>query len=128
MKEDYERAHAAAFFDELGEGEWARFADGRTPPQSLELHIDALRRFVDRHDLQPLGFGLLRRRRARPQADGNVLRPRVAQVQRVGMALAAVADDGNLLVLDEIDVAIAIVVDAHSRFPPVLELRGTYAS
>ena len=46
MKEDYERAHAAAFFDELGEGEWARFADGRTPPQSLDVHLDALRRFV----------------------------------------------------------------------------------
>lgn len=46
MKEDYEHAHVAAFFDELGEGEWARFEDGRTPPQSLAVHLDALRRFV----------------------------------------------------------------------------------
>lgn len=50
MKEDYERAHAAAFFDELGEGEWARFEDGRTPPQSLEVHLEALRRFVEPGD------------------------------------------------------------------------------
>ena len=46
MKDDYEPAHTAAFFDELGEREWLRFADGRTPPQSLEVHLDHLRRFV----------------------------------------------------------------------------------
>ena len=46
MKEDYEHAHVAAFFDEFGEGEWARFEDGRTPPQGLAVHLDALHRFV----------------------------------------------------------------------------------
>ena len=46
MKEDYEHAHVATFFDELGEGEWRRFDDGRTPPQSLAVHLEALRRFV----------------------------------------------------------------------------------
>ena len=46
MKEDYEHARVAAFFDEFGEGEWARFEDGRTPPQSLAVHLDALHRFV----------------------------------------------------------------------------------
>jgi hypothetical protein len=30
VKEDYDHAHVAAFF---GEGEWARFEDGRTPPR-----------------------------------------------------------------------------------------------
>lgn len=37
MKEDYEREHAAAFFDEYGEREWTRFEDGRTPPQSVAV-------------------------------------------------------------------------------------------
>ena len=46
MKSDYEPAHTAAFFDEIGEREWTRFEDGRTPPQSIETHLDHLRRFV----------------------------------------------------------------------------------
>ena len=50
MKEDYEREHTAAFFDELGEGEWTRFEDGRTPPQSVAVHIEQLRRFVQEGD------------------------------------------------------------------------------
>jgi hypothetical protein len=31
----------------------------------------------------------------------------------VGVALAAVADDGDLLALDEADIGIGIVVNAH---------------
>ena len=50
MKEDYEREHAAAFFDEYGEREWTRFDDGRTPPQSVAVHIEHLRRFVQEGD------------------------------------------------------------------------------
>ena len=46
MKAEYERAHAAAFFDEYGEREWTRFEDGRTPPQSVAVHLEQLRRFV----------------------------------------------------------------------------------
>jgi SAM-dependent methyltransferase len=46
MRSEYEREHTAAFFDELGEGEWTRFEDGRTPPQSVAVHIRELRRFV----------------------------------------------------------------------------------
>ena len=41
----------------------------------------------------------------------------VAQVQRVRVALAAVADDGHLLALDQVDVGITIVIDAHGMFP-----------
>ena len=51
------------------------------------------------------------------QRDGDVLHAGIAQVQRVGMALAAVADDGHLLALDQIDVGVAIVIDAHHRPP-----------
>lgn len=47
------------------------------------------------------------------RATATFLTPESAQVQRVGVATAAVADDGDLLVLDEIDVAIPVVIDAH---------------
>src|SRR5690606_9083321 len=43
----------------------------------------------------------------------QVLCPRIAQVQRMGVALAAIAEDGDLLVLDQVHVAIAVVVNAH---------------
>jgi SAM-dependent methyltransferase len=43
----YDPAGPAAFFDALGEGEWARFeADGRASPVSLAVHAHYLRRFV----------------------------------------------------------------------------------
>ena len=47
MRREYEREHTAAFFDELGDGEWTRFEDGRTPPQSIAVHLRELRRFVE---------------------------------------------------------------------------------
>jgi SAM-dependent methyltransferase len=50
VKEDYEPEHTAAFFDTLGEKEWLRFEDGRTPPQSLEVHLAAIRRYVQPGD------------------------------------------------------------------------------
>jgi ubiquinone/menaquinone biosynthesis C-methylase UbiE len=50
MKKDYEREHVAAFFDEYGEREWTRFEDGRTPPQSIAVHLEQLRRFIRRGD------------------------------------------------------------------------------
>jgi ubiquinone/menaquinone biosynthesis C-methylase UbiE len=50
MRDEYEREHTAAFFDELGEGEWTRFEDGRTPPQSVAVHLEQLRRFVKQGD------------------------------------------------------------------------------
>ena len=49
--------------------------------------------------------------------DGYVLDAAVAQIEGVGMALAAVADDGHLLGLDQIDVGIAIVIDTHGDIP-----------
>jgi len=36
----------------------------------------------------------------------------------MGMALAAITDDGDFLALDQVDVGVAIVIDAHClRFP-----------
>ena len=37
----------------------------------------------------------------------------VAQVKRVRVALAAVADDGDLLRLDQVDVGVSIIINAH---------------
>lgn len=50
MRSEYEREHAAAFFDEYGEREWTRFQDGLTPPQSVAVHVEHLRRFVAADD------------------------------------------------------------------------------
>jgi SAM-dependent methyltransferase len=50
VRKEYEREHTAAFFDEIGEREWTRFEDGRTPPQSVAVHIRELRRFVKEGD------------------------------------------------------------------------------
>ena len=43
------------------------------------------------------------------------------QVQGMGMALAAVADDGDGLTLEDVDVAVRVVINLrHSFFPPCL--------
>ena len=69
------------------------------------------------HDLQPGAFRLGDAGGAGPQPDGKLLDAAVLQVQRMGVALAAVADDGDVLPLDQVHVGIAIVVDAHSIGP-----------
>jgi hypothetical protein len=69
--------------------------------------------FGDAHDLQAFAFGLLGRGRAGAQRHDQVLRARIAQVQRMGVALGAVAEDGDLLVLDQVHIAVAVVVNAH---------------
>jgi ubiquinone/menaquinone biosynthesis C-methylase UbiE len=50
MREQYDREHTAGFFDVLGDEEWTRFEDGRTPPQSVAVHLRELRRFVQAGD------------------------------------------------------------------------------
>lgn len=46
----YNSARAAAFYDEYGEREWARFVDGRNSPTSLHVHTHYLSRFIDSGD------------------------------------------------------------------------------
>ena len=72
----------------------------------------------DVHDLQALAFGLLGRGRALAQRHDDVLDAGFAHVEHVGMALGAVADDGDLLALDEIEVGIPVVINAHDRRGP----------
>jgi hypothetical protein len=64
---------------------------------------------------QPLGLGLGPRAAVRRQADFD-LHPAVAQVEGVGVALAAVPDDGDALPLQLVEVRVGVVVDpCHLR-------------
>ena len=63
---------------------------------------------------KPLGLG--GGRRALAQRDRHVLAAAVAEVLRMRVALAAVADHGDLLALDQADVGITVVINAHG-FP-----------
>ena len=77
--------------------------------------------------LQAFAFGFGGRRRAFAQGNNKVLRTTVTQVQCVGVALATVAEDGNLLVLDQVHIAIAVVINAHFH-SPMLVSGAVYAA
>ena len=76
-------------------------------------HVGPLGGLGDLHDLELLALGLGHALGALAQRDRDVLDARVAQVERVGVPLAAIADDGDLLALDQVQVGVAIVVNAH---------------
>jgi hypothetical protein len=65
------------------------------------------------HHREARALGLLDRGRARLQRYAHVLDARIAQVHRMGVALAAVTDDQDLLALDQVHIGIAIIVDTH---------------
>ena len=70
----------------------------------------------DALDLEAGLLGLRLRLRVVLEADDD-LDARVAEVLRVRVALRAVADDGDLLALDEREVGVLVVVDlSHVRF------------
>ncbi len=82
--------------------------------------VAPFRRLGDVHDLQPLGLAFRGRGGTRTQRHDDVLGARIAQVQGMGMALAAIAKDGDASVLDQVHIAVAVVVNAHG----VLHLVG----
>ena len=63
-------------------------------------------------DLQAMRFGLCDGGRARAQANGDV-DAGVLQVARMRVALGAVTDDGDLLALNDGEVAVFIVRNLH---------------
>ena len=81
-----------------------------------EHHDDVglLRGVVHAHDLEAGLAGLLCRRGALTQADADV-DAGVEQVERVGVALGAVADDGDLLALDDARVHVLLVIDVNGH-------------
>src|SRR5215510_3571892 len=71
----------------------------------------------DLHHLELLSLRLLDALRALAQRHCHVLDAGIAQIERMGVALTAIADDGDLLALDQIDVGVAVVVNAHVAHP-----------
>ncbi len=69
--------------------------------------------FGNAHNLEAFAFGFLGRGGAFAQGNDQIFRTGIAQVQRVGVALRAVTKDGYLFVFDQVDVAIAVVINAH---------------
>ena len=63
--------------------------------------------------LKPGRLRLLRRGRAGAERDRHVLDAGIAEVLRMRVALAAIADDRDLLGLDQVEVGIPVVIDAH---------------
>ena len=63
---------------------------------------------VDRHDLVTFLLGPRPGLRALVEPDHHLL-PRVLQVQRVRVSLATVADDGDLLALDQSEISVLVV-------------------
>ena len=68
-------------------------------------------------DLELFALGLFDALRALAQRHSDLLDAGVAQIERVGMALAAIADDGDLLALDKVQVGITIVINTHGLTP-----------
>ena len=71
----------------------------------------------DLHHLELLAFRLLHAGRGFAQRHGDLFDAGIAQVQRMGMALAAIADNGDLLALDQVQVGVAIVINTHGSHP-----------
>ena len=63
--------------------------------------------------LRPSPCAFLAGAGALAQRDDDVFHAAIAHVERMSMALAAVADDGHLLALDQVQVGVAIVIDTH---------------
>ena len=72
-------------------------------------------RLGDLLDQKTGAFGLGPRAAARLEGDPHV-HAAVTQVERVGVALAAVADNGDLLVLEQGQVGVFVVVNIHAAF------------
>ena len=113
----------------MREGERRAVADFRRDVVAVDVGLQLVRRAE--HDEVGLGRGigdrlhlelgvlrLLRRGGAGAERDHHVLHAGIAKVLRMRVALAAEADDRDLLALDEVHVRIAVVINAHiSPFP-----------
>ena len=77
-------------------------------------HVGPFGGVGDIEHLELLALRLLRRARTRAQRHRHLLDAGVAQIERMGMALAAIADNGDLLALDQVQVGVAVVIYAHN--------------
>ena len=76
-------------------------------------HVGPLGRLRRGHHLQAFGLCLLAAGRGFLQADHDVGDAGIPRIEHVGMPLAAIADHGNLLALDEGKIGILLIVDFH---------------
>lgn len=76
-------------------------------------HIGPLRRFRRRDHVKARGLRFLARGRAFLQRDLDLFHAGILEVQRMRVALAAIADNGDLLGLDQFQVGILFIVDFH---------------
>src|SRR5690606_25021530 len=79
-------------------------------------HHDQVRpagEFGDGLDLQAVGLDLPGGRGTGLEPDGNLLDARILQVERMRPALRTIADNTDLLALDEIEIGVAIIIDTH---------------
>ena len=65
------------------------------------------------HDLQPGAFRLGGGGRALAQRHRHVRNAAFLEIQGVGEALAAIADNGDVLAFDQIKVGVPVVINAH---------------
>jgi hypothetical protein len=80
-------------------------------------HVGPFGGFRHLEHLERLALRLLDAVGALAQRHRDLLDAGIAQVERMGMALAAVADDGDLLALDQVQVGVAVVIYAHGCLP-----------
>ena len=76
-------------------------------------HVGPFGGLVRRHHRESGAFGLGLAGRAGAQGHHQLADPAVAQVQGMGVALAAIADDSNFLAGDQVEIGVAIIIDAH---------------
>ena len=95
----------------------AAIGDGGVIVKNMWLSIDpAMRGWMSSDPnsyIPPVGLGDGPRLRTRLQADHDVGHARIAQVQRMGASLAAVADHGHALAANNRKVAVAVMEDGQ---------------
>jgi len=131
LRRDHEHVHVGARLDQtemhvqaMGEGQRGAFAHVVLQMVVVKIGLTFVRgqdhdeirplgRFGGGHDLEAVTFRRLGAGRTGAQSHGHFLDARVPKVQRMGVALAAVADDGHLLGFHQVHVGVAIVIDTH---------------
>ena len=122
----------------VGEGESRTFLHVRREVVAVQVglklvrgqqhdHVGDLGRIGRGHHGEAGGRRLGAARAVGPGADDHVLYAAVAQIVGMGMALTAIADDADFLALDQVDVGITIVIDAHGGISSVFRFRQLYA-
>ena len=130
---DHEHVEIGARLDQLemdveavGEGEGGAFLQVGPEMVAIERALQFVRR-QHHDDIGPggrggrvhhgeaRGLGLGDGGRPRAQRDAHVDNTGITQIGGMGMALAAIADDDDLLVADQADIGVAIVIDTHGK-------------